>query len=505
MNIINNIEILPIFGKYNNNAIKISKFFAKLYNKQIKENYNHDFIIDYLNNNNFIYELNKTNKTIEIIINENCFVVYPTLFINENNLNILFEFKNNKNISLNERKKFRFLFEDFNLKGKAGSFITKKISGNLKSVKEFIKGNIEIKNSKNIDELCNSICENLHDIINVDINKQEFNENIIDFIKTGNKSNINIFYDKLFNMSLETKFIDDVILNINKFINEKTDLGEIKGYINDSQILNTIARSYNVDVSIIKKRNGSSSFIKKSKKFISIIDKSLSAFYNICKSGIGSLAAYNIFQNGVISFITKIISFCIKNILSLVSYLISQNDNTKQMSNAILKSDDSSIFEKTAAILTKANNYITSDMFTHINKIQEFIFNKIGLLSKTIEDLPYINSIKIFICVLICYIIIKNILDFIKNISQIKKETSTESEKVFARFNKEMLKNNFGFDKILASEIIICILSNNIQHYIKNKDFSKSEIKRLNELNNILINSHSIKTKEGIKIFFNNF
>lgn len=505
MNIINNIEILPIFGKYDNNVIKISKFFAKLYNNQIKENYNHDFIINYLNKNNFIYELNKVNKTFEIIINEKCFIVYPTLFINENNLNALFEFKNNKNKSLNERKQFKFLFEDFNLKGKAGSFITKKISSNLKSAKEFIKGNIEIKNSKNIDELCNSICENLHSIINIDINKDEFNEDISEFIKTGNKSNINMFYDKLFNMSLETKFIDDVLLNINKFINEKTDLGEIKGYISDSDILDSIARSYNVDISIIKKRNESSSFIKKSKKFISIINKSLSTFFNICKSGIGSLAAYDIFKDGVISFITKIISFIIKNALSLISYLISQNNNTKQMSDTILKSSDSSVFEKTAAVLTKTSNYITSDMFSHINKIQEFIFNKIGLLSKTVENLPYINSIKIFICVLICYTIIKNILEIIKNISGIKKETSTESEKVFARFNKEMLKNNFGFDKILASEIIICILSDNIQNYIKNKDFSQDEIKRLNQLNKILIDSHSIKTKEGIKIFFNNF
>ena len=64
-------------------------------------------------------------------------------------------------------------------------------------------------------------------------------------------------------------------------------------------------------------------------------------------------------------------------------------------------------------------------------------------------------------------------------------------------------RNNFGFDKALATDAILASIVTNVTTALENKNsnLSKEEEKRLKELVRAIYKSHKAKTKEGIRTF----
>tara|TARA_B100000212_G_scaffold342354_1_gene329033 strand:- start:38 stop:1558 length:1521 start_codon:yes stop_codon:yes gene_type:complete len=501
------MSFAPVEGPYDEKIINLSKKIAVSYNESI-ENLNPNLFLGFEFKNipelkNKRASLNFKNKILEVNINKETKIIIPSVYASASELSKFFEFKNERkfkdDIILQEIVNRNSIEETFRLKGKADSIFSGIKSG-LKSAKKYFKSEITIQNPESVEELAANISSDLFKVLSIDSGKQGLMQVIENFIINEDDSSIDKLYNSFFQTSISTKHVQECIGNIKKLIAEKTKEGEIKGKIDNSDILDQIAKSYGVEKKDISSRNEKNIFAGVDKIY-TYISKGISIMINALKGLTFSAAAYEAFNNGVGSLVTKIIKYTISGCLNVVQYFIQTSSEAVQMADAALRGD-SSILDKVFAALTKANEFITGKGIDSIDYGQGWLLEKLSVVTNTIESLPYIGVIKYLLFVYFAIMALKYIYNIVKDLFKIKSKSQTDAEKLFARMSEENLTSNFGFDKILATESIITIIVSHLDAAIQSNKFSKEEKDRLKSLINAFYKSHKVKTKEGIRFFF---
>jgi len=505
---IKNMSFAPIEGPYDSNVISLSKKIAGAYNKSV-QNLNSNLFLGFKFENikelkNYKASLNFKNRVLEINISESTKILIPSLYASPRELAHLFEFSKEKEfkdeIILERAINSHSVQENFRLKGKADSIFSGIKSG-VKSAKNYFSSDITIQNPDSVTSLAENITSDLSKILSIDAGKDRFLKVIEDFIKHENKDSVDKLYEAIFNTAVKTKYVENCISNIKDLVSKKRKEGEIKGNIDDDEILKLVAKSYNVKEKDITSRN-EKDIVGVIKKIYTYITKGLSILINSIKGLTFTAAAYETFNNGVGSLVLKIIKYTISGCLNVIQYFVQTDSNAVQAANAAL-TGDSSVLDKVAATLTKANEFFIGKGIDSIDYGQSWILDKLSIVSSSIESLPYIGVVKYLLFVFLAAMALKYIYNIVRDIFKIKDENQTDAEKIFARISEENLSNNFGFDKILATEGIIIVVVSHLENAIKSGRFSKEEKSRLKGLISAFYSSHKKKTKEGIKFFFN--
>ena len=507
---IKNMENAPIVGAYNEEIISLSKKIAEAYNASINNISPKKFLgfsfkrIDELKN--YKASLNFDDRTLEININENTKIIIPSAYSEVKHLNKYFEFSSNfKNDSLlfeNAINKYN-ITEKFSLKGKAPKFFSRNIKSGIKSAKKFFSRDIELssESSSTIDQISTNIVKDMKKILGVDVDSEKLSIAIKGFMTEGNSESLNKLYDEIYKSTLETKYVKSCSEEIKKIVSKSKVYEEIKGATPDSEILDAVAKSYNVSEKDLEERNQDKKFTEVISKIHTYITNGFGAILNGIKGVLLSAAAFETFRNGVLSLMSKTIKYTIKGVIKLIQMILGPTAQRKSYEDALIKGD-TGILDKTAAYLSKVNSYVTTEGLDSIDALQSTLLDKVGKITSYVEDLSYFGTIKYLVFILIAYLAFKYIYNFITNISTISKQGKTDNKDLALNFSIDDLASNFGFDKILATEGIMYIIIAHLQSAIDKKQLQSPEASKAKDIIRLIHKSHKVKTKEGIRFFY---
>lgn len=495
---IENMLIAPILGSNDQKTIKIAKKLAEAYNKSIHLIDDSLFLgfkmssIPELQNATASFNFEK--RMLEINVNEYSQILIPSRHANFEHINEYFEFNRVQNISSEiilekSLNKKRLLSEDFTFKGK-GDSLFKSISSGIESAKKIFRKEIKIENAESIERLAENIASDLQRILKINVGTSALIQVISNFVITGDASKINDLYNVIYENTIQSAYIDGAISDIHKLIVVDMKDGEFFGRTKDSDIISSLAKSYgDVDEKTIKSRMKSPKIIKKIKSIKAVLDNAFNFIISAAKGFTFSLAGFYTLWKGVGALIFKIVSLILKTVTEIVQYLLGGSTEI---------AEDSTFLER----LTFYKNWIVEKGGDAIENISSYALEKTGDISSKIESLDYICVLKYALGAFLLYVALKNIKSAINSYFGLTDEFSTENERLAARISEEQLSNNFGFDKIVATEGIITVLISHIQHAIENDNFNEEEKKRLKGIVRAFYSSHKIKTDEGIKFLF---
>ena len=501
--ILENASSMPILGYYDNNIIKVSKSLGEAYNNSIVNLDPHKFLGFDLKLPKELMglrgRLNKEDRVLEIHYNENTTLIVPSVYSNLVTTRKYFEISGEQNSLLEVSS----LDESILLKGKAGG--KKAFKAGMKSAKKFFTRDIEVKNPNDIRDLSENIASDLNKILGGEVlKKKEFVDFVKEFIENPHKGrSIDNLYQKMFDSAIQTKNLDKVIVEITKKINESRNYkGFLKGRSSVSNLKKEIADAYNVEVSQIEKRS-QSEFLPKIRNAASIVVNLFKTLIKGLKAAITGGFSIQIAAKGIGSTIISIIEFCFWKLCSLLAWTMGISLNKEKV---IEQSENIEGFlESFKSSFMKMYNLAANGISEAFEYIVTYAFSVLKGSMSWMESLPVLKYIKWPFVAILTYICIKSIISMFRSINEIKQVRSIDNLEVVGQMSREELTNNFGFDKILASEMIMLVISTHIQNaVIKNKgSFSDDELKRLEYLSVQIKNTGKKYCDDGIKLTTN--
>ena len=494
---VKNMVSAPIVGVYDESILELSAKIAESYNRSINKVNNNLFLGFEFQNipelKNITANLNLKKRVLEINISRNTQIIIPSKYATIKELNEYFDFSNEKKILdeiILEKKMLskNSLLEDFKLKGKADSIFSD-ISSGIDSAKKIFQQQIEIKNAESINHLAKNISNDLKRILKIKPETSAIVNVISNFIINGKANDLNQLYDGLFNSTLQSVYVDDCISNIHNVIVAKMKDGEFSGRTKDSDMLTIVANSYRADAVEIEKRLKSPTVIKKVSRIKNIIENAVSTTVSALQSITFSAAGFYTLWAGIIGLLGKVVEYILSLAIEIIQYLLGGNDDISAAKGIIGK-------------LVATKNWVVENGGDVVQKVSGVAVDEMTKLTSKLEALPFFRVGKCLVGALLLYIAFKYILRTINSYFGLTDEFSTENERLAARISEEQLSNNFGFDKILATEGVIAIMVGHIQNAIDTKSFSTEEENRLKDIIRALYKTHKKKTKEGIKFFF---
>lgn len=489
---ITEITSMPVIGYYNEEAASFSKKLAEIYKNCTEKINNKKFLgfdlslPDYLKNKKASFNIE--DRVLEIHINENTSLVVPSLYITKEQVSKYFD--------IGQQKLFEnSLIEISILKGKGGG--TKAFKAGMRNAKKFFTRNVEIKNVEDIESLAESISISLNKCLGGNVlDKTDFTEYVKRFIVNPSEGNsIDNLYEKMFNASLQTAKLDKVLNVISTQINKNRNFkGFIKGKSSIKELEKSVALAYGVDIKDLKARNKSEK-MPALKNFLSKLVQIFKSIISSFKAAASGGLAYTLAQNGIGKTTLIMIQYVFKAIIKLVAWSLGIEASTKA------SGDSSQIGGLYEEFKNKFFEY-TDTAVSGLAKAFDFVISTIGDAMQNLESLPVLKYAKYPGVALLIYLCVVNLIDFVNNIRKLKDLSMTSNVEVAGLLSKEELSNNFGLDKILASEMIMVVITEHIDYALmrKKESFTNDEYKRLEMLKNQINKTGKQYCKEGIKL-----
>jgi len=491
---------MPILGYYDNDIVEVSRKLGEAYNKSVTSLNPHKFLGFDLDLPSDLMglrgRLNKEDRVLEIHYNKNTTLIVPSVYSNLVTTRKYFEISGEQNSLLEASS----LDESILLKGKAGG--KKSFKAGMKSAKKFFTRDIEVKNPNDIRDLAENITSDLNKILGGEVlEKEEFVSFVKDFIENPHKGkSIDNLYQKMFDSAIQTKNVDKVISEVVKVIDQSRNYkGFIKGRTQVSSLKKEIASAYGVKPSQIEKRSNTE-FLPKLKNAANIIVHLFKALIKSLKAIVSGGFSVKIYSVGVGSTIISIFEFFFWKVMTMLGWSIGieiDKDELIQRSEKIegffasAKDELAGLFNLAFEGFADAFVWIVSRAFSILKASTQWI-----------EELPALEYLKWPFVAFLAYTCITQIIQIFKHVKEIKHIRTIDNLELAGQMSKEELTNNFGFDKILASEMIMLVISTHIQGaIIKNKgNFSDGELKRLEYLSVQINNTGKKYCEGGIKL-----
>ena len=489
---ITNVTSMPVIGKYDSNIKQISESLANAYNNAIekvnsKKFLGYDFSLPVIFENKKA-SFNIEDRVLEIHINENTSVILPSLYITKE--------KASKYFDIGQQRLFENKLSEISiLKGKGGG--TKAFKAGMKSARKFFTKSVEIKNVEDIESLAESISLSLNKCLGGNVlDKTDFTEYVKRFIINPSEGkSIDHLYEKMFKSSLQTAKLDKVLNVVAAQINKNRNFkGFLKGKSSIKELEKSVALAYGVDIKDLKARSKSEK-MPAVKNFLSrlvqIFKSIVSSFKTVASGGL----AYTLAQNGIGKSTLIMIQYVFKAIIKLVAWSLGIKASAKPVG------DPSQIGGFYEEFKTKFFEY-TDTAVGGLAKAFDFVLSTIGDAMQNLESLPVLKYAKYPGIALLIYLCVVNLIDFVNNIRKLKDLSMASNVEVAGLLSKEELSNNFGLDKILASEMIMVVITEHIDYALmrKKENFTSDEYKRLEMLKNQINKTGKQYCKEGIKL-----
>ena len=367
----------------------------------------------------------------------------------------------------------------------------------IDTAKSILKGDseIEIKSPETIEQICEGIEKDLKSHLNVTPGRDNLIKSISGFVRSGDKRQIQDLYDVLFDSAIESKYIDKVVSDIHKLVEDKLEYGEYVGKVKDKDILKTFAEAYgDTDIKIIKQRMEESGALKKVGKITRIAANWKTVVSKSLQGIVITLTGISTAMDGLIATIMKTCNLVLKIINSLSQFFLQTNDSVfAKLFKLDFAGATTTFLQKCATFGT----WIVSGGYDLIS-------------SNLVDSITMLEGQGLFICIRLlalayaAYLMVNLFRERSNAYFRLEADTGTDAETVLARFSKERLRNNFGFDKALATDAILATIVSNVEAALKNKkaNLTKEETKRLKDLIRAIYKSHKEKTREGIRTFF---
>lgn len=498
--IIDNMKQIPIIGFYNEEIQRVSEQIANSYNESLNSLNKRNFLGFDFNLNETLKgkkaSLNIEDRVLEIYYNDHTTLIIPSLYITENTAKKYFD--------VGQQKLFENKLEEINiLKGKGGGL--KSFKKGMKSARKFFTKNVEIKNISGIESLSESIVASLRKVLGGDVvKKDEFLNFVKEFIQNPHAGgSIDTLYEKMFNSAIQTKNLDRVLSVIENKINESRNYkGFLKGKGAFNKFEKDIAKAYGVDIKDLSRRNQSEGF-PALKRFASTVVHIFKAMIASFKAAAYGGLGYTIAENGLNKTIVMFIEFVFWKLVSLIGWTLGIDTNNKQIDKTSGGMLDS--FENFKEGLKEFTNTTMSGVASAFESLVNHIFTILKDSLGYLDSTPILKYLRYPSVALVIYLCVRNIIKFTSHIRQIKNMNTVSVTELAGQLSKEELTNNFGFDKVLASEMIMIVITEHIDHVLlhKKSKFSPDELKRL-EMFRAQINRTGKKyCKEGIKLSTN--
>lgn len=501
--ILQNTTSMPILGYYDGNSIAAAKKLSEAYNKSVVNLNPRKFLgfdLDLPKELKHLRgRLNIDDRVLEIHLNENTTLIVPSVYSNLVTTRKYFEISGEQNNLLEVSS----LDESILLKGKAGG--KKAFKAGMKSAKKFFTRDIEVKNPNDIRDLAENIADDLNKVLGGEVlKKKEFINFVKEFIENPHKGkSVDSLYQKMFDSAIQTKNVEKVILEVAKVINESRNRkGFIKGRTQVSKLKKEIARAYGVKPGQIEKRSNTE-FFPKLKNIANITVHLFKALIKSLKAAVSGGFAVKVGSVGIGSTITSIIEFFFWKAMSLLGWSLGIDFSKEEI---IQKSENiGGVLESAKNVVIDAVNLALKGASEAFVFIATNAFNVVKASTQWIEELPALKYLKWPFVAILTYVCIVSIIDMLKSFKEIKQIRTVDNLELAGQMSKEELTNNFGFDKILASEMIMFVISAHIQNAtMKNKgNFSGDELKRLEYLSVQIENTGKKYCKGGIKLTTN--
>jgi len=508
-----NMEYAPIIGYQDKKIRRLSRKFAQLYNESI----------DIINNNLFLgFDLKRSNEMknltaslnfkdniLEIHVSKGSTIIIPSRRIDVHTACKLFEFTNavnpfDKMHILTESKSNKYSLKETRTgKGKAGSWLSDKVSSGMSSALSIVGKEVEIKNSESIAELSRNINSSIKKILKFEVGQDKIADTISGFIRSGDPKDINILYEKILENAIKSKYADTASKKVMAAFKKVDGTIKREGKVFDEEIDKIMASAYKTDSKEIKNRMKSERFSEKIKKVYTYISNGINIFFDFIKASIASFITYRFTVDGIVTSINKAGGWIIGKIIELVKYLIGPSDENVKTAEMLMNSDswtDKAIggFNKliqAAQEKVQDGLDITREISDGLNNLlSEYITEP---LDSAINDTTSGKIIVYTIATCIAIYALIKIKNIIFNVIGIVDESRTSAKDAFMNFNIESLTTGNGFDRIFAIEAILAIIKANIDNAMNNSNFSSIEKARLTKINHLII-STSKKYSKGV-------
>jgi len=510
-----NMEYAPIIGYQSNKIKKIAKKIAQSYNESIDDIDNQLFLgFKFKNIPELKYStasFNFKESLLEINISNQTKIIIPSRRASEHVVCRLFEFSDikaydKKTHVLIEKKLNKYnLIETRTGKGKASSWISKKIGAGLASAKAMLLTNIEIQNSETIEELSKNINDNIKSILDFEPGHDKVVDAITNFVKSGNVSEINKLYDIIFDNSLKSKFAKETNKKIIEEFTNKMGEVEAEKKVLDSKLDEIIANAYNTHKEFVKSRYEDDTFGEFISKIYTRIGNGISIMIDTIKTVIASIIAWEFSTEGVANSLMNAASWIMSKFIELLQWFVGPSTDDKEKAEVLTKSQE--WLDWGIGWLNKgiqAGQELVQWTLEQVNSVQEVINEKLKVLFEPLTTTTTGKYIAAMILAIVAVYIIIKLFNIIKSGIKISDLSKTTGGDAAASFSIQNLTSNAGFDKIFVTEAILGIIQINIENTLKNGQLTKDEELRIKKLNHIIYNTSKKKSKEGIKFFVNN-
>ena len=345
-----NMEYAPIIGYQSNKIKKIAKKIAQSYNESIDHIDNQLFLgFKFKNIPELKYStasFNFKESLLEINISNQTKIIIPSRRASEHVVCRLFEFSDikaydKKTHVLIEKKLNKYnLIETRTGKGKASSWISKKIGAGLASAKAMLLTNIEIQNSETIEELSKNINDNIKSILDFEPGHDKVVDAITNFVKSGNVSEINKLYDIIFDNSLKSKFAKETNKKIIEEFTNKMGEVEAEKKVLDSKLDEIIANAYNTHKEFVKSRYEDDTFGEFISKIYTRIGNGISIMIDTIKTVIASIIAWEFSTEGVANSLMNAASWIMSKFIELLQWFVGPSTDDKEKAEVLTKSQE---------------------------------------------------------------------------------------------------------------------------------------------------------------------
>jgi len=496
--IVENMSQAPIIGYYNENIVEFAKKVATAYNSSVKNLNTHSLLgydldlIPEIKGKKANFDLEK--GTLEIILSKNTQVILPSVYTEAKYLYEYFNFKNENQLDeiLLEKNILQknSLSEAITVKGAA-----EKLKSGMKTAASILRGKseIEIENPETINDICEGIEKDLRSQLNINVPTENLIKTITGFVRVGDKRQLQDLYDVLFDSAIESKYIDDVVADIHKLIQKKTDEDGNISKLKDKDIIKVFAKAYgDSDPKAIKQRMQEQDVLKKFNKIKRLTVNWNSVIINSLKMIPLTYTALSTAIDGVVATALKYVSFIMKFINGVCNYFLGTEDSVWA------KIWEGEFVDAFTTFGQKSITFVTSIFSGGMEFISDSLCERVTELEGTLT----FGILKFAVA----FVIILQISATMRTINnayfRIEDDTKTEGQLVALAFTKEELKSKFGFDKILATDAILATIVANIKPVLEEEsNISKQEKKRLKDLVRAIHGSHKKYTSEGIRTF----